>query len=99
MYIKKQEQKTREKRKTLLKKHVKICKRLKTLCTLMGSWKGWSCPFSSCRLPGKCIKNADTAATGKRQQRHSHVQISTCQFMIMAPHEPKQNVNYTPPTK
>lgn len=54
-----------------------------------------SCPLSSLLLPGscKCIKNADTA---KRQRAsHSHVQISTCQFMIMAPREARQNVNYT----
>jgi len=89
------------KKKSLLKKHVKICKRLKTLCTLMGSSKGWSYPFFPlpvARCPENALKMQIQPATGKRQ-RYSHVQISTCQFMIMAPHEPKQNVNYTPPTK
>lgn len=61
----------------------------KTLCTLMESCFALPSSLGPC----KCIKNADTA---KRQRAsHSHVQISTCQFMIMAPREARQNVNYT----
>lgn len=59
----------------------------------------------------KCIKNADTmprkCLTGPKRGKSSEemalgaflcvlVQISSCQFMIMAPHEAGQNVNYTP---
>jgi len=64
-----------------------------------GQLEGMELPvFPVTRCPENALKMQIQPATGKRQ-RYSHVQISTCQFMIMAPHEPKQNVNYTPPTK
>lgn len=93
------------------KKRVNICKRgppkntlhftgepersysLFCLCSLLSLFsRRLPCLVLPC--PSKCIKNADTAE--RQSARHSHVQISTCQFMIMAPREARQNVNYTP---
>jgi len=55
------------------------------------------------QCPEKCLtgqKRGGKAKSGEEMALRAFlcvlVQISSCQFMIMAPHEAGQNVNYTP---
>jgi len=52
------------------------------------------------KMPDRPKKGEGKAKSGEEMALRAFlcvlVQISSCQFMIMAPHEAGQNVNYTP---